>query len=794
MLQALRYAARTLRKSPSFTTVALLTLALGVGANTAMFSVVNGILLRPLDYRNASRIVHLNTSEQGRVFPRVTGPDLVDIRSEASALEQVAFYYGGDMGVQLAGHAEFAATYLVSPNFFSVFGAAAVFGRTFEDPDARRAAVVGLSFAQRNFGSASAALGRTIRFEGMSLEIVGVAPAAFHFPREAQVWIAVSPRPESMERTAYNYRAVALVKEGTTIDAADAQLKTIGSRLEAAFPDSNRSKTFVAAPLQEQLVGPVRGTLYFLMGAVSLVLLIACANVANLLLARATARQREMAVRAALGATGAALMRQLLVESGVLALTGGGLGLVLASVASRAFAWAGAQTALPRVDEIDVNWHVFAFALAVSLAASVLFGISPALHAARADLSDALKSSGRGVAGSSNRLRNALVVLQVALSFALTISAGLMFRSVLALNAVNLGFRTDGLLVMQAHHPARTLDDHLEAARFFDRAADQMREIPGVAASAAAMGVPAGQYGSNGAYVIDGQDFRHLGPSRPQANFTLATGGYFASLGIPLVAGRDFNSSDSYDRPFVAIISESLARLSFPGQDPIGHIIMCGLDSLQWMTIVGVVADVRQNSPASSFGPTLYMPLLQHPFHANEVQLVMRGSVPPIALVEPARAKMRALNADVATRFETMGTMLSDSIATPRLRMTLVGLFAGLALLVSMAGVYGVISYVAAQRIPEFGVRMALGASPRNVMGLVLGRASAMTAGGALAGLALAFAAARVLNTMLFGVEATDAVTYGAVFLGVTPIVVLAAVLPAWRAAHADPLTALRNE
>ena len=795
MLPALRYTARTLKNSPSFTAVALLTLALGVGANTAMFSVVNGILLKPLDYPNASRIVHLSTSEQDRVFPRVTGPDFVDIRSDATALEQVAFYYGGDMGLQMADHAEFAATYLVTPNFFSVFGAAPVFGRTFDDQDAGRGAVVGLSFAERNFGSSRAALGRTVRFEGQSLEIVGVAPAAFHFPREAQVWIAVSARPESMERTAYNYRAIALIKEGTTVDAANAQLKTIGSRLEAAFPDSNRSKTFVAAPLQEQLVGPVRRTLYFLMGAVSLVLLIACANVANLLLARATARQREMAVRAALGATRAALVRQLLVESGALALVGGSLGLLVAWLGTRAFTWTAApHTALPRMDEIHVNWHVFAFALAVSLAASALFGISPALHAARADVNDALKSSGRGVAGSSNRLRNALVVFQVALSFALTVSAGLMFRSFLALNAVDLGFRTDGLLVMQAHHPARTLDDHIKAARFFDRSADQLREIPGVASSAAAMGVPTGQYGSNGGYAIDGQDFRQLGLSRPQANFTLATGGYFASLGIPLVGGRDFNSSDSYDRPFVAIVSESLARLSFPGQDPIGHTIMCGLDSLKWMTIVGVVADVRQDSPASSFGPTLYMPLLQHPFHANEVQLVMRSSVPPTALVEPARAKMRALNADVATRFETMGAMVSDSIATPRLRATLVGLFAGLALLVSMAGVYGVISYVAAQRIPEFGVRMALGASPRNVMGLVLGRASAMTAMGALVGLALALAAARVLNTMLFGVEATDAATYVAVFLGVTPIVVLAAALPAWRAAHADPLAALRNE
>ncbi|HMD36983.1 MAG TPA: ABC transporter permease [Vicinamibacterales bacterium] len=795
MLNDLRYAIRTLKNSPSFAAVAVLTLALGVGANTAMFSVVNGVLLRPLGYPNASRIVQLNTSQRTRVFPRLTGPDVVDIRSDASTLEQVAFYYGGEMGVQMADHAEFAATYLVTPNFFSVFGTAPAFGRAFDEKDAQRAAVVGVSFARRNFGSGPAAIGKTMRFDGASYEIVGVAPAAFTFPRDGQVWIAVSPQPQSMERTAFNYRGVALVKDGASIESANAQLQSIGSRLEAAYPVANKAKSFVAVPLQEQLVGPVRATLYFLMGAVSLVLLIACANVANLMLARATARRCEMAVRAALGASRGALVTQLLVESGVIAVAGGAAGLLIASAGTRILTHATAQQiGLPRIDDVQVNWIVFAFAIGVSLAASVLFGISPALHASKVDLNDALKSAGRGVAGSSGRLRAALVVVQVALSFALAIGAGLLFRSFLALNAVDLGFRTQGLLVMYAHHPARTLEELLAAGRFFDNAVDDVKRIPGVIAASAAMGVPTGQYGSNGAYVIDGADFRQRGTSPPQANFSLASGGYFDTMGIPLVRGRDFTSGDAYDRPFVAIVSETLARQSFPGQDPIGHTIMCGLDSPKWMTIVGVVADVRQDSPTTVPRPTLYMPLLQHPYHGNEVQVVMRSAVTPAALVEPARTKMHALDGDVATRFETLDAMVSDSIATPRLRATLVGVFAAIALMLAMAGMYGVMSYVAAQRIPEFGVRMALGASRGSVVGLVIGRASQLAVVGAAVGLAIAFAAARVLDSMLFGLKATDALTYAGVLLAVTPVVVLAAAIPAWRAAQADPVIALRSE
>jgi len=802
MLHDFRYALRSLKNNRSFAVVAVVTLALGIGANTAMFSVVNGVLLRPLDYPNAARIVQLNTSypQRGRSFPRLTGPDIVDIRdsrSGAASLEHVSFYHGGEMGVQMADHAEFVGTYLVTANFFSIFGVAPSFGRGFETDDAQRGAIVSLPFAQRNFGSGVGALGQTLHLEGVAYEIVGVMPASFRFPlsSEAHVWLSTASRPESMERTAYNYRAVALLKSGVSLDMANTELQTIGARLQAAFPDANRDKTFLAVPLQEQLVGPVRATLYFLMSAVSLVLLIACANVANLMLARATARQREMALRAALGASRTAVARQLLVESGVIALAGGALGLLLAYGGTRALTDATAQqVGLPRLDDVEVNWVVFVFAMSVSLVASFLFGMTPAWQAAKVDVNDALKQAGRGLAGSSGRLRNALVVMQVALSFALAIGAGLLFRSFLALTSVDLGYRTQGVLVMYAHEPAHTLNEFLQAGRFFAHAVDELKKMPSVTSAAAAMGVPTGQYGSNGRYVVDGQDFRQRVDNPAQATFSLSGPGYFSTMGIPVRRGRDFDANDRYDRPLVAIISESLARQSFPGQDPIGHTIMCGLESLRWMTIVGVVADTRQDSPASSLGPTLYMPLLQQPYHGNEVQVVMRTAVSPGSLVDPVRRAMRSLNPETAIKFTTMEAMVSSSIATPRLRMMLAALFAGLALLLAMAGMYGVMSYVTTQRIAEFGVRMALGASPRNVVAQVLGSAARMAGLGVAIGLAFAFSAARVLNTMLFGLKPTDAITYAVVLIAVTPLVVLAAAIPAWRAARADPVVALRHE
>jgi putative ABC transport system permease protein len=798
MFDDLRLALRTLRKSPSFTAIAVLTLGAGIGAATTMFSIVEGVLLRPLDYANPSRIVQLNTSQRGRAIPRLTGPDLADITGGVSALERINFYVGGEMGVQLPQHADFAGAYLVSPGFFTVFGVAPAQGRDFTPDDANRAAVVGAAFAHRNFGSDASALGQTLRVEGVAYQIVGVMPARFGFPANAQVWLAISPQPGApwgTSRTAFNYRVIATMADATTLDAVNAELSTLGARLASAYPDANRGKSFLAMPLQEQLVGSVRPTLYFLIGAVSLVLVIACANVANLLLARATTRRREMAVRAALGATRATLVRQMLVESGVLALGGGALGLLVAVAGTEVLTRATAQQiGLPRLADIEPNSLLLVFAVVVSAGATLLFGASPAWQAARIDTTDALKHAGRGLAGTSGRMRHVLVVVQVALAFALAISATLFFRSFVSLTRVDLGFQTEGMLVTYAHRPARTLAEYLQAGRFFEDALAQLKQIGGVTSVAAAMGVPTGQYGSNGGYAIDGGEFGQ-GADLAQATLSLASPGYFDTMGIPLRRGRDFTAADRHDRQAVAIISDALARQSFPGQDPIGHTILCGLaSSPQWMTIVGVVADTHQNSPASPPGPTLYMPLLQYPYHGNEVQIVLRTAVPPTSLIEPVRAAMRSLDPATATKFSTLDAMVSNSIATPRLRSVLIAMFAGLALLLAAAGMYGVMNCVTIERIPEFGVRLAFGASSRQLMASVLTRAARLAVLGAVIGLALAYAAAQVIGAMLFGVTATDVATYASVLLAVTPPVILAAAIPAWRASRVDPLRALRAE
>ena len=396
--------------------------------------------------------------------------------------------------------------------------------------------------------------------------------------------------------------------------------------------------------------------------------------------------------------------------------------------------------------------------------------------------------------GRSPRLRNALVVAQIALSFVLAIGAGLLLRSFVALTNVQLGYRTEGILVVYAHAPAGTLDEHLGVGRLFEKIFGQIAELPGVQSVAGAMGLPTGQYGSNGYYAVEGKHVFAPGQRLPHADFALASPGYFATMGIPLTRGREFTSRDDYDANFVAIISAALARETFPNEDPVGRRIQCGLDSLNWMTIVGVVGDVRQDSPASAPAPELYMPLKQHPFHANELQVVVRAQVEPGSLAGAVRQKIQALNPEIATKFTNMDAMVADSIARPRFRMLLIGAFAGLALLLAMVGVYGVMSFVTTQRTSEFGLRMAMGAVPRDLVALVFARASVLALAGLGLGFVLSIAAGRALASMLFGLKPEDAITYLAVVLAFVPVVLLAAAAPAWRAARIDPLAALREE
>ena len=562
MLQDTRFGLRILRKSPGFTAVAILTLALGIGATTAMFTVLDGVVLKSLKYPGAERIVAINTrwSDSGTVNPRTTGGDLQDLRGAKDSFEAFSYYNGGEMGVQLSRSADFGGVFLVDPNFFRVFAVPASTGRTFTSEDAGRSAIVSTEFAQRNFGSASAALGQMLAVEGTAYEIVGVMPPLFQFPREAQVWAAVSPTPENINRMGYNYYSVARLRPGLSSEVVNARLLSIANRLAASFPDSNRSKTFTVLPLQEQLAAPVRTTLLLLMGAVALVLLIACANVANLTLARSAVRIRELSVRAALGASRRRLAMQLLSECMVLALAAGFLGIVLALWETKTLLVIGARfLPAPLLGNVHFDSRVLAFALASSFLITILFGIAPAWQASHVDLQSVLKQSDtRGFLGSGqSRLRNSLVIAQIALSLMLAVGAGLLFRTLLALQSSPMGYRSEGILVTYASAPGRTLPEALEASRLFDDLYTRLRRLPGVVNAAGAMGLPAGQYNSDGSFAIEGKqsfsgDLRKL----PYAGFRLASPEYFATMRIPLLRGRDFNDGDLRDRPFVVIISE----------------------------------------------------------------------------------------------------------------------------------------------------------------------------------------------------------------------------------------------
>jgi len=669
-----------------------------------------------------------------------------------------------------------------------------VYGRVF---DGEGQVAVSLAFARRNFADPAAALGSTVSIDGVSHQIAGVFPQEFDFPGKADIWVLQPDKPGTLNRDAFGYRAVVRLKRGVSVENARSALDTIAHRLANAFPATNRDKSFAAIPLREQLVGPVRTMLYFLMGAVALVLLIACTNVADLMLARATARSREMAVRTSLGAGRWQIIRPLLVESVVLALAGGSLGLLLAFFGTSALSQvSAARVPLPRLAEIQVDPLVLAFVTAISLAASILFGLAPAWQASRADQHEALKQGSRSMSGfRSPRLRNTLVVAQIALSLVLAVGAGLLLRSFSALNNVALGYRTEGILVMYAHAPAHSLQENLSAGRQFEDLFSRLGAMPGVTSAAGAMGLPSGQYGSSGSYAVEGKSAFGPGQSLPHADFSLASPGYFATMGIPLTRGRDFSPRDDYSQPRVAIISESAARQSFPNEDPIGKRIMPGWEGRHdWMTIVGVVGDVRQESPASPPRPDLYMPLKQHPYMANELEVVVRTAADPASLAPSVREQARMLNPQIATRFITMKAAVGDSIGQPRFRTFLLSAFAGLALALALVGVYGVMNYVVTQRTPEFGLRVALGATPADVVGLVLGRTVRLAAMGLAIGLALSLALSRVLTSMLYELKPTDAATYVLVLLIVAPVTIAAAAIPAWRATRVDPITALRNE
>ncbi len=794
----LKFAFRSLRKNLGFTLLAVMVMALGIGANTAVFSVVNAVLLKPLAYRDPDRIVTLASLwKKSAGHGPVSGPDFHDWHDQSTAFAAMAYYEKDATAVMAGRTAEYAHVAEATPEFFQVFAVEPVVGRLFapeeQKPHGAGAVVISYSYWQSHFGGNTGVPGQTLRMFDKTLSIAGVLPPGFHFPGETDIWFPANTIfPETTSRSGHNYRVVARLKSDASLEQAQAQMAAIGARLEQQYPDSNADKSVAVSRMRDDMVSNVRLTLYLLLGSVALVLLIACANVANLLLAKATACTREIAIRSAVGASRGRIVRQLIVESMVLALIAGAAGLLLAKWGSDALV-ALAPGNVPRLADSGIDGWVLVFTLGISLAASLLFGLAPALQVSRVDLSEALKQgANRAMGGKGGRMRAALVVVEVALSVVLLAGAGLLIRSFVALQDVALGFRPEHVLVMESSVPSGDLDGARRATRFYKDLLADLASLPGVSATAATRTLP-GNIDSNGSYYID-----HLPPqlsvAGPDAVYSVVTPGAFAALGIPLKRGRDFNEADGYDAPFTAVISEALARKAFPGQDPLDHSIYCGLDSMKPMKIVGVVGDVRQYGPATEPAPEIIMPYEQHPEPSTALNILVRTSSEGGTLSAPIQRMVRARSAEVPVKFTSMPDLLSENTAAPRFRALLLGIFAGIAVCLAMAGVYGVMAYAVSQRASEIGLRMALGARAGDVLRLILRQGLALTGIGLAVGLIAAIAATRLVASMLFEVKAGDPATYIGV-AGLIGVVSLAAsYIPARRATLVDPVSALRQE
>ena len=803
LVQDLRFAFRSLIRRPGFAVTAVVTLALGIGATTAIFSVVNAVLMRPLPFAQPDRIVGITNfwTRTGSRSLAVSAPDFHDWKAQSQSFQAMGYVAGTLSSVGLASGAEYAGVYRITPGFFESLGARAAIGRLLTEeeqkPGGPLAAVITDAFWRRQFNGDTGVIGAPIKFSDRTFTITGVLEPRVRYPSRADVYVPAWIRGESPSRSAHNYQAIARLRDGVTLDAARAEMLTIARRLEAEYPQSNATKMIEVVPLQDLIVASSRGTLLTLLGAVGLVLLIACANVANLLLARATSREREMVVRAAVGAARGRLMRQLLTESAVLGVASALLGAWIARIGMLGLI-ALAPDNLPRLDEIHVDLTALAFAVVLALVASCLFGLAPALQSSRVQLVDGLRQGGKGssVGARTGWARNAFVVAEIALAVVLVVGAGLLARSLAAIAAVDMGFTPDRLLVLRTSVPVRSPEEAPRATAFYRDLLPDVRALPGVRSAAAVTTLPT-IVGSNGGYWLEGgPTFEQLGmASSPQAVFTVATPDYFRTMNIPLRRGRDFTDADTAGAPRVAIINEALAKASFGGQDPIGRRIQCGLDTLDFMTIVGVAGDVRSGGPQRPAQAEIIMPYEQHPGPATSLNIVARTELAdPLVLVDTIRRKIGERNPDVPVRASTMEATLETASAAPRFQTFLLVVFAGVALLLALAGVYGVMAYTVSQRIPELGVRIALGATPENIRALILGQGTALAGAGLVLGIALALLSGRLLRGFLFGVTATDPLVLGSVIVAVAIATVGACYVPVRRAVRVDPMVALRAE
>jgi putative ABC transport system permease protein len=819
MLNDIQYGLRQLFKHLGFTFVAVLTLALGIGANTAIFSVVNALLLKPLPFPESQQLVAFgmtNTRQSGQTeLGSLSYPDFFDFRDQNRTLQSLAVYRDRSFAITSDEGAESLRGVKSSAEFFDVLGVKPILGRHFtrDDETAGGGAggfkvVLSYDFWQKHFGGDKNVLGRTIELDRRQYTVIGVLPAKFQFPIQAdpiEFYVTIAEdaanpdgsKPQTEQRGNHSLESIGRLKPGVTIAQAQADLSTIAANLEKRYPDTNSYFGVRFKPMREELIGDVRTALYVLFAAVVCVLLIANANVANLLLARASVRGKEIALRAALGASRARIIRQLLTESLLLAGLGGLFGLLIAQWGTEALIKTVPQN-IPRISTIQLDGVVLAFTLLVSLGTGIVFGLVPAWQASHVDLNASLKSGSRTGGGGEHkgRLRNGLVIAEVALALVLLICAGLLIQSFARLGHVQPGLRTDRLLTARVQLPDTAYPKNENIIAFFDQFLPRVRALPGVEDASAIVPLPLS--GSNMVTTFDDAEHPLPDGQQPGAPVRIIGTEYFQTMGIPLRQGRVFDSSDRFETAPVVIVNERFAQKFFPGQNAIGKRIKPGFsadDSGEKMReIVGVVGNVKHLALKNEDSPEMYLPQTQIPF--NIMSLVVRTNVSdPATLTTAIRKELAAMDSSIPlTSIRVFDEYISRSLARPRFNALLLSIFAGTALVLTGIGIYGVMAYSVARRTNEIGIRIALGAAQSSIFRLIVGQAMTLVAVSVVVGLAGAFAATRLLNSLLYGVGASDPFTFIAIVLLVSIVAFLAAWLPAHRAARVDPVVALRAE
>jgi len=816
LLQDLRYGLRMLARKPGFTAIVVLTLALGIGANTAMFSVVDKVLLNSLPFPQPERLISLHASKPNFERGSISYPNFLDWQKDNSSFTAMAVYRSNDMTLTGAGEAERVRVEYITADFFTLLGVRPVLGRTLTEGEDRIGAapivLVSEGFWQRKLGSAREILGKTLALDGRSFTVVGVIPSSFRMETvsagllDRDVFLPIGQwnnRALSYRGAGLGIHGIARLRSGVSLAQARADMALVTQDLARAYPDTDRGLGSTLVPLKEQIVGRVRPLLLVLLGAVGFVLLISCVNVANLLLARSTGRTQEFAIRAALGGGQGRIVRQLLAETSLLALAGGGLGLLFATWSTRA-ALALLPDALPRAQEINVDWQALLFTLAISLFAGILFGLAPALKLSRADLHAQLKEGGRGASGTRHRLQRALVVAEMAMAFVLLIGAGLLIRTLARIWSVDPGFDAHNILTFSYGFPPSMNTASAEAVRASCRELDRtLDSIPGMQAVSLTWG----------AFPLSGEDDEQFWfegqpkpPSESEMNWALSyvvEPGFLKAMGIRLERGRFLSEQDNEHSPPVIVIDDVLAQKFFPGQDPLGkRLHLNGFDQLA--EIVGVVGHVKQwgldSDEANPLRAQIYHSFMQlddAPLKLSVpgIGVVVRFSNAPAGLENAIRRVTGEMSEDrVLWDFETIEEIIADSLAAKRFAMILLGAFAVAAVLLASIGIYGVISYFVGQRTHEIGVRIALGAQRVNVLGLVVGQGFALTLAGIGCGLAGALGMTRFLSSLLYGVRPTDPLTFLAVSALLTAVALAACYIPARRASRVDPIVALRHE